>query len=145
MGRIGKDFVRKVRAFGVKIIYNTRTQLDQDIEHELGIRYVPKDELLRTSDIISCLCPGTTETFHLINDEEFSVMKGTPSMRKSELRSDGVFFINSSRGSVVNKDALIRAIESNKIKRCALDVIEGEPKIPEYLLNNPRVTFTPRE
>ncbi|KAK8846889.1 hypothetical protein IAR55_005979 [Kwoniella newhampshirensis] len=75
MGRIGKDFVRKVRAFGVKIIYNTRTQLSADEEKELGIQYASKDELLSSSDIISCLCPGTPETYHLINAKAFSKMK----------------------------------------------------------------------
>lgn len=76
MGRIGKDFVRKVRAFGVNIIYNTRTRVAPEIEKELGIRYVSKEELVRTSDIISCLCPGTPETFHLIDEKEFAMMKG---------------------------------------------------------------------
>lgn len=76
MGRIGKDFVRKVRVFGVDIVYNTRTQLSSDIEAELGIRYVSKEELLRTSDVISCLCPGTPETYHLLDEKEFEMMKG---------------------------------------------------------------------
>ncbi|WWD22199.1 hypothetical protein CI109_106690 [Kwoniella shandongensis] len=131
MGRIGKDFVRKVRAFGVKIIYNTRTRLSAADEEELGINYATKDELLRSSDIISCLCPGTKETFHMIDKDAFAKMK------------DGVFFINSSRGMVVDTDALMDALKSNKIKRAGLDVFEDEPTIPEYLLNNPRVTVTP--
>lgn len=76
MGRIGKDFVKKVRAFGVEIIYNTRTQLPPDVEAELGIRWVNKDELLRTSDIIACLCPGTRDTHHMIDIPQFALMKG---------------------------------------------------------------------
>ncbi|ORY25461.1 glycerate-and formate-dehydrogenase [Naematelia encephala] len=131
MGRIGKDFVRKVQPFGVKVIYNTRTQLPLDQEEELGLRYVSKDELLKTSDIISCLCPGTPETYHLIDTPDFEKMK------------DGVFFINSSRGSVVNTQPLIDALQSGKVKRAGLDVFEGEPGIPQYFLDSPRVTATP--
>ncbi|KAL7425268.1 hypothetical protein Q5752_000956 [Cryptotrichosporon argae] len=131
MGRIGKDFARKVKAFGMDVVYHTRTRLPADVETELGVRYVSKVELLRTADVISCLCPGTKETFHMIDEAEFAQMK------------DGVFFINSSRGMVVNTDALIAALESNKVKRAGIDVFENEPEIPAYLLNNPRVTATP--
>lgn len=57
---------------------------------------------------------------------------------------DGVFIVNSSRGSVINSDALIDALASGKVKRAGLDVFENEPHIPEALLNDPRVTVTPR-
>lgn len=79
MGRIGKDFVKKVRAFGVKIMYNTRNQIPPDVEAELGIRWVNKEELLRTSDLIACLCPGTRDTYHMIDTPQFALMKGEPS------------------------------------------------------------------
>jgi phosphoglycerate dehydrogenase-like enzyme len=61
------------------------------------------------------------------------------------LTADGVFIINSSRGPVINEEALIDALKSNKVKRAALDVFEKEPSIPEYFLNNPKVTVMPRE
>lgn len=78
MGRIGKDFVKKMRAFGVNTIYNTRTRLSTEVEEELGISYASKDELIKTADIICCLCPGNKETYHLLDKEEFSAMKGQP-------------------------------------------------------------------
>jgi len=131
MGRIGKDFARKVKAFGVNIIYNTRTRLDAEVERELDIRYADKETLLRLSDIVCCLCPGTPETYHMIDEPEFAMMK------------DGVLFINSSRGMVVNERALIEALRSGKVGRAGLDVFEDEPGIPEYFLNSPRVTVTP--
>ena len=76
MGRIGKDFVRKVRAFGVNILYHTRTPLSTAEEEELGARYASKEELLRSSDVISCLVPGNAETHHMIGEKEFDLMKG---------------------------------------------------------------------
>jgi lactate dehydrogenase-like 2-hydroxyacid dehydrogenase len=75
MGRIGKDFARKVRAFGVKIIYNTRTRLPEEEEKTLGLTYVSKAELVKTSDVISCLTPFTAETYHLLDHDEFKAMK----------------------------------------------------------------------
>lgn len=76
MGRIGKDFARKMKVFGVDIIYNTRTKLPIELESELSLRYVGKDELLKTADIICCLCPITKETFHMIDKDAFASMKG---------------------------------------------------------------------
>ena len=97
MGRIAKSFVKKIHPFGNTIIYNTRTQLSQGLEAELDISYVAKDELCRSADVIVTLCPGTAETYHLLNYEQFKMMK------------DGVYLINTSRGSVVSTDALISA------------------------------------
>lgn len=76
MGRIGKDFARKMKAFGVTLIYNTRTQLSSQVESELSLRYVSKEELLREADIVCCLCPITHETFHLLDCDAFKSMKG---------------------------------------------------------------------
>ena len=83
--------------------------------------------------MIVTLCPGTAETYHLLNYEQFKMMK------------DGVYLINTSRGSVVSNDALISALKTGKVNRAGLDVVDGEPNVPEYLANNPRVTITPRE
>ncbi len=57
----------------------------------------------------------------------------------------GVFIINTSRGTTIDEAALVDALKSGKVSRAALDVFEEEPRINPYLLNNPRVTITPRE
>jgi gluconate 2-dehydrogenase len=76
MGRFGKDFARKVKAFGVKIIHNTLTRLPQEEELTLGLTCVSREELVKTSDIISCLTLYTAETYHLLDFEQFKMMKG---------------------------------------------------------------------
>lgn len=133
MGRIAKSFVRKIRPFGNKVIYNVRNQLDEATERELGITFVTKDELCRSADVIVTLCPGTPETYHLLDDAQFGMMR------------EGVYIINTSRGSVISNDALVSALKTGKVQRAGLDVVDGEPEVPEYLCNNPRVTITPRK
>lgn len=133
MGRIAKSFVTKIRPFGNKITYNTRTRLSPELEARLGISYTTKDELCQSADVIVTLCPGTAETYHLLDHEQFEMMR------------KGVYIINTSRGSVVSNDALIAALKSGKVQRAGLDVVDEEPNVPEYLMSNPRVTITPRK
>lgn len=76
MGRIGKDFARKMKAFGMNIIYNTRTRLPAEDEARLSVTYATKEQLVSTADVICCLCPGTKETYHLLDQKEFDAMKG---------------------------------------------------------------------
>ncbi|WWD00667.1 hypothetical protein V866_007602 [Kwoniella sp. B9012] len=131
LGRIGKDFVKKCQAFGINAIYHTRNPLSAEEEAKLDVKYATRDELCKKADVIAVLTPHTPETFHILDHEQFAMMK------------DGVFIINSSRGPTINEEALIDALKSNKVKRAALDVFENEPAIPEYFKNNPRVTITP--
>ncbi|WVQ78312.1 hypothetical protein IAT38_000397 [Cryptococcus sp. DSM 104549] len=130
-GRIAKDFARKIRPWDVKIQYNTRTRRPEEEEKEFDATFVDKDELFKTSDVIVILTPFTPETYHMVDYEQFKLMK------------DGVYIINSSRGAVMNEEALIAALESHKVERAAIDVYENEPTINPYFLNNPRVTATP--
>ena len=76
MGRIGKDFARKIQPFGFRVLYNTRTRLDEATEQQLGLEYSTKEDLLRRSDAICCLIPGTQDTYHLLDEKEFDLMKG---------------------------------------------------------------------
>ncbi len=80
-----------------------------------GFPVVSQDELLATSDIISVHIPLIAATKHLFNDETFAKMK------------DGSIIVNTSRGGVVDTDALVRAVESGKLRGAGLDVIEVEP------------------
>jgi glyoxylate reductase len=131
MGAIGKALARRALAFNMKIIYHNRNKVDSATEKKYHASWVSLDELLSTSDIISLHTPLTTETHHLINNRNFSLMKKS------------AFLINTARGNVVNETALIKALETNQIAGAGLDVYENEPLIPKELLNLHNVVLTP--
>jgi lactate dehydrogenase-like 2-hydroxyacid dehydrogenase len=96
------------------------------------VSYCPTlSDLLQTSDIVSINCPLNDSTFHLISYDEFAQMK------------EGVFFINTARGAIVNETALIAALESGKIARAGLDVFENEPGVNEYFLESQKCIVQP--
>jgi glyoxylate reductase len=132
MGKIGKAVARRGVGFGMKILYYSRSR-HQDIEKQLGAFCVSFEDLLKNSDYISIHPAYTPETHHLIGANEFAMMK--PS----------AFLINTSRGPVVDQEALIDALKSKKIAGAALDVFEGEPhpQLPEALVEMDNVVFTP--
>lgn len=131
LGRIGQDMALKCRAFGMNIIYHSRTPADRKIEEALDAGYCGFDELLSQSDAISLHTPLTQETFHLITREAFKKMK------------DGVYVINTSRGEVMDENALVNALQSGKVKGAGLDVYESEPKITAELLSMKNVVLLP--
>ena len=83
-------------------------------KERMGIEYVNINELLAKSDIISLHCPLTSSTRYIINDKSIKKMK------------DGVFIINTSRGQLIDSDALLQALKSGKIHGAGLDVYEEE-------------------
>lgn len=108
-GRIGRVFMDICRGFGMKVIaYDPRPGQNTEIE------YVSLDELFNKSDIISLHCPLTKETHHIINKESIKSMK------------QGVYIINTSRGSLIDSDALLEELLTEKIGAAALDVYEEE-------------------
>lgn len=120
MGNIGQNVALKAVAFGINIIYyNRKNTIDK-------YRRVDLDTLLRESDIISLHTPLTDETKHLIGEREFRLMKKT------------AFLINTSRGAVVDEQALTQCLQEQRIAGAALDVFEQEPHITEtlYTLDN---------
>jgi glyoxylate reductase len=125
LGGIGKAVARRVRAFRMPVIYYNRNR-DRVAEKEFEARYCPElYELLALADIVSIHCPLTAETHHLINDEAFRTMKPTS------------ILINASRGSVVDEDALIRALRDGIISGAGLDVYENEPEVnPALMMKN---------
>lgn len=131
MGRIGQAVARRAIASGMKIIYHNRRRLDESIEKQYNAKYVDFDTLLRESDIISLNAPATTETYHLMSDDQFKTMKPT------------AILINTARGSLVNEQALIKALHNKEIFAAGLDVFENEPKIPEELKQFENVILTP--
>lgn len=131
MGNIGQAVARRALAFGMEVVYHNRHQLEKAIEEKYNAKYLPMEELLKTSDAVSLNMPLTKETFHLIDEKALGMMKKT------------AFLVNTARGQVVDEKALIAALESGKIAGSGLDVFEDEPNIPQALLNLPNVTLTP--
>ena len=132
MGRIGTAVARRARAFGMKIIYYDIRRLPEDIEKELGAEYRDLEDLLSSSDIISIHVPLTKETRHMINRDRLSRIKR------------GAIVINTSRGAVIDTEALIEALEKGLISGAGLDVYEEEPLNPNHPLTRfKNVVLTP--
>ncbi|MBI2631766.1 hydroxyacid dehydrogenase [Candidatus Pacearchaeota archaeon] len=112
-GRIGAQVIRIAKGFGMNIIAYDIIQND-NLSKELNFSYVSLSELLEKSDIITLHVNLTNETEHLINEDAFNKMK------------KGSVLINTSRGKVVDTEALIKSLESGIVSAAGLDVIEGE-------------------
>lgn len=110
-GRIGRTFIEICRGFGMKVIAYDLYPSGDDID------FVSLDELLRRSDVISLHCPLSEQTNHILNTAAFEKMK------------DGVFIINTSRGSLIDSTALLSALNSGKVRGAGLDVYEEEAEI----------------
>lgn len=108
-GKIGRIFINICKGFGMKIL-----AYDKFPDNSLDVSYVSIDELLKNSDIISLHCPLTEETYHIINKNSISTMK------------NGVMIINTSRGALIDAEALLEGIKSRKIGGACLDVYEEE-------------------
>ncbi|CAH0046510.1 unnamed protein product [Clonostachys solani] len=132
MGGIGKHVARKAQVFNMQVKYHNRTQLSLEEEAKYGASYANSmGELLSQSDVVSINCPLNEKTVGLVGEKEFSQMK------------DGVFFINTARGPIVDEEALINALKSGKVARAGLDVFDGEPKINPYFIECDRCTIQP--
>jgi len=129
LGTIGKLVQQKVEALGMKVIYYNRHRLPPSDEG--NAHYVTFDELIRTADVVTLHTPLTPETRHMLSDSEFSRMK------------DGVFIVNTSRGPVIDEEALVRAMKTNKVCRAGLDVFENEPAVHPWLLQSNRTSLLP--
>lgn len=101
----------------MKVQYFNRTQLKEEEETSLNVRYVSFQDLLKGSDVVCINCPLTDETRGMIGEAEISSMK------------DGVFLVNTGRGPIVDEKALIKALWAGKIERAGLDVFDDEPNI----------------
>ncbi len=114
LGRIGTAVARRAKGFNMKIIYYSRSR-KENIEKELGLKYVDLNTLLREADFVSIHVPLTEETYHMIGERELKLMKNT------------AFLINTSRGKVIDEKALYKALKEKWIAGAALDVFEEEP------------------
>jgi glyoxylate reductase len=132
LGRIGEAVAKRARAFGMDIIYNRRNRLPASIEEELGVSFEPDlDRLVAKADIITLHCPLTAETDKLMNRERIGLMKRD------------AYLINSSRGELVDEDALIEALLRKRIAGVGLDVYTHEPAIDRRFLDIPNAVLLP--
>lgn len=112
-GKIGKVFIDICRGFGMNVLAYDKFP-DKTLEESGKARYVSLPELFRNSDIISLHCPLTEETDHIINENAL------------ELCKKGVVIINTSRGALVDAEALLEGIKTRKVGAACLDVYEEE-------------------
>lgn len=115
-GRIGQIMARICKGYGMTVL-GWDAYPNKKLEEEGLLTYVTKEELLKRSDLISLHAPlimGEGGTYHMINDEAINMMK------------DGVMLVNTSRGPLIDTDALIKGLRANKFHAVGLDVYEGE-------------------
>ena len=132
MGRIGTAVARRARAFGMRIHYHNRKRLHADIERELEATYWESlDQMVNRIDILSINCPHTPSTFHLINERRLNLMK-----------KDAII-VNTSRGEVIDQNALTRKLRNGEIAGAGLDVFERGRDINPRMRDLPNVVLLP--
>ena len=132
MGRIGQAVARRAAAFGMQVHYHNRRRLRPEIEAELQATYWESlDQMVRRVDVISVNCPHTPSTFHLMNARRLKLMK-----------PDAVI-VNTSRGEVIDENALTRMLRAGEIAGAGLDVFEHGHDINPRLRELPNVVLLP--
>lgn len=132
MGRIGQAVARRASAFGMQIHYHNRKRLRPDAEEALNATYWESlDQMVARMDVISINCPHTPSTFHLMNARRLKLMK-----------PDAVL-INTSRGEVVDENALTRMLRAGDLAGAGLDVFENVHDINPRLKALPNVVLLP--
>jgi len=132
MGRIGQAVARRAKGFGLAVHYHNRRRVHPDIEAELEATYWESlDQMLSRMDIVSIHCPHTPATYHLL------------SARRLKLLQSHAYIVNTSRGEVIDENALARLLEAGELSGAALDVFEHEPAINPKLLGLENVILLP--
>ncbi len=114
-GRIGQAMAMRAAGFRMRVLYHDSARLAADEERRLGAEYHELNDLLAASDFVTIHVPYSRQTHHLIGEGELKLMKQT------------AMFINTSRGSVVDEGALLKALKAGWVAGAALDVYEQEP------------------
>jgi len=131
MGKIGKAVAQRARCFNMPILYHNRSRMSKSEEKELMAKYVDMKTLLSQADFITLHVPLTDQTRHLIGSQELSLMKPT------------AYLINTSRGPVVDEQALLETLRNGKIGGAGLDVYENEPALTPGLVELDNVILLP--
>lgn len=130
-GRIGQAVMKRAIGFGMRVIYYSKSRLPLDIESNLNASYVSLEKLLKEADFVSLHVPLTKNTYHMIGEDQLSLMKRT------------AYLINTARGPVVDEEALVKFLKEKRIAGAALDVFENEPLLTPGLTELDNVVITP--
>ncbi len=126
LGRIGEGIAQMAEGYGAKVIYHTRTKKDVPYQY-----YDNLVDMARAAEVLIVITPGGAATRHLVNADVMAA-----------LGPEGIL-INVARGSVVDEDALVKALQSGPVGAAGLDVFEAEPKIPDALKTMDNVVLLP--
>ncbi len=132
MGRIGQAVARRAAVFGMQVHYHNRKRLRPEIEDELDATYWESlDQMVARVDILSINCPHTPSTFHLMNARRLKLMKPE------------AVIVNTSRGEVIDENALTRMLRAGEIAGAGLDVFERGHEINPRLRELPNAILLP--
>ena len=132
MGRIGQAVARRAQAFGMQIHYHNRRRLRPEVEEPLEATYWESiDQMITRMDVISVNCPHTPSTFHLLNARRLKMLKPT------------AVVVNTSRGEVIDENALTRGLRAGEIAGAGLDVFEHGHEINPRLRELKNVVLLP--
>ncbi len=123
LGRIGSAVAERARAFGMNVLHTRRADDGSPDRREL-------DDLLRESDVVTLHVPLTDETRRLLDARRLALLR------------DGACLVNTSRGAIIDEDALVAELVSGRL-RAGLDVFSHEPHVPQALLDSPNVVLSP--
>jgi len=129
-GRIGTAVALKSQGFDMDVLYVDKNK-NKTLEQQVQAKRSSKEEVLKNADVVSLHLPLINETRHFISEKELQMMK------------DSAILINTSRGFIVDEQALIKALQNNWIFGAGLDVYEQEPKIPRTLKKMDNVVLQP--
>ncbi|MEO1193890.1 MAG: D-glycerate dehydrogenase [Pseudomonadota bacterium] len=132
MGRIGQAVAQRARGFGLSVHYHNRRRVHEEIEQELEATYWESlDQMLSRMDFVSVNCPHTPATYHLL------------SARRLKLLQPHAVVVNTSRGEVIDENALTRMLAAGELAGAGLDVFEHEPAVNPKLLRLDNVVLLP--
>ena len=132
MGRIGQAVAKRAHAFGMQVHYHNRKRLRPDVEQEFEATYWESlDQMVSRMDILSINCPHTPSTYHLMNARRLKLMKPT------------AVIVNTSRGEVIDENALTRMLRAGEISGAGLDVFEHGHEVNPRLRELPNVVLLP--
>ncbi|MGW5737849.1 MULTISPECIES: 2-hydroxyacid dehydrogenase [Streptomyces] len=132
LGHIGEEVARRAVVFDMSVVYAGPRPVSAETEARLGARHVTLDELLRTSDYVSLHAPLTPDTRHLLDAERLALLKPT------------AFVVNTSRGALIDQDALADALTAGTLAGAGIDVFDPEPPTAALrLLKAPNVVLSP--
>ena len=131
VGNIGRNLSRMAKALHMNLIGYDPYPINREFITETGMIVTDLNTLLESADFVTCHVPSTPETKHMFNAERFSKMKPT------------AYLVNTSRGEIIDENALFEALKNNKIAGAALDVFEVEPPTNKQLLALPNLVCTP--